>query len=183
GDSEGDGSLLRAIQREIVVDHEEKEEEEDDDKEEEEEEVEKESVDVKEMNVAKQSSENRVDGVESKKYSQFHNRTVPSPSVVHKVPPPVIKRASTVYSVPPSKDAYAEKEENFTHPQNKLQSLEDLVMWRDASRSTLVFGFGTFLIISSSYANDLNFSFISVVAYIGLIYLGVTFVFKSVIRR
>ncbi|KAJ4911129.1 Reticulon-like protein B21 [Raphanus sativus] len=164
------------VGQEIVVNHEEKEEEEDDDhkedQEEEEEEVEKQSVDVKEMNVAKQSSENRVGVVESKKYSQFHNRTAPSPSSVRKVPPPV-------YSVPPSK----EEEDNFTHPQSKLQSLEDLVMWRDASRSTLVFGFGTFLIISSSYASDLNFSFISVVAYMGLIYLGVMFLFNAVIRR
>ncbi|KAF8074411.1 hypothetical protein N665_1104s0019 [Sinapis alba] len=172
-------------QEDIVVDHhEEKEEEEEegDDKEEEEEEVEKQSIDVKEMNFAKESSENRV---ESKKYSQFHNRTVPLPSAVCKVSPPVIKRAASVYSVPPSKDASAdeEEEENFTHSQSKLQSLEDLVMWRDASRSTLVFGFGTFLIISSSYANDLSFSFISVVAYMGLIYLGVMFVFSAVIRR
>lgn len=96
------------VGHEIVVDHEEKEEEEDDDdkedeEEEEEEEVEKQSVDVKEMNVAKQSSENRVGVVESKNYSQFQNRTVPSPSSVRKVPPPVIKRATSVYSVPPSK--------------------------------------------------------------------------------
>ncbi|CAH8366068.1 unnamed protein product [Eruca vesicaria subsp. sativa] len=169
-----------SVCKEIVVsedeqvesgDHEEDEEEED--KEEEDKEVEKQSIDVKEMDFAKQSSDNnRVE-------SQFHNRTVPStPSAVRKVPPPpVIKRAT---SVPPSKD---EEKENFTHPQSKLQSLEDLVMWRDASRSTLVFGFGTFLIISSSYANDLNFSFISVVSYLGLIYLGLMFVFKAVLRR
>ncbi|CAN6993921.1 unnamed protein product [Brassica oleracea var. botrytis] len=161
-------------------DHEE-EEEEDDDEEEEDKEVEKQSIDVKDMNFAKESSENRD---ESKQYRQFHNGTVTSPSAVRKVPPPpVIKTETSVYSVPPSKDTYAEEEDNFTHPQSKLQSLEDLVMWRDASRSTLVFGFGTFLIISSSYANNLNFSFITVVAYMGLIYLGVTFVFKSVIRR
>ncbi|CAN7122049.1 unnamed protein product [Brassica rapa subsp. narinosa] len=168
--------------QEIVVDHEEEEEEEDDEEEKEEDkEVEKQSIDVKEMNFAKESSENRD---ESKQYRQFHNGTVTSPSAVRKVPPPaVIKRATSVYSVPPSKDTYAEEEDNFTHPHSKLQSLEDLVMWRDASRSTLVFGFGTFLIISSSYANDLNFSFISVVAYMGLIYLGVTFVFHSLMRR
>ncbi|KAL0729245.1 hypothetical protein Bca4012_025338 [Brassica carinata] len=165
--------------QQMVVHHEEEEEEKDEEEEEEEEEVEKQSADVKEMNVAKQSSENRVGGVES----QFHNGTVPSPSAVRKDPPPVIKRATSVYSVPPSEDTYAEEEETFSHPQSKLQSLEDLVMWRDASRSTLVFGFGTFLIISSSYANDLNFSFISVVAYMGLIYLGVMFLFNAVIRR
>uniref|UniRef100_A0A1J3CQF1 Reticulon-like protein n=1 Tax=Noccaea caerulescens TaxID=107243 RepID=A0A1J3CQF1_NOCCA len=152
------------------------------DHEEEEREAEKKSVDVKEMNVAKEDSNNRV-GVEIKKYSQFHNRTAPSPSTVRKIPPPVTKRATSVYSVPPRKDRFAEEEHHFTQPQSKLQSLVDLVMWREASRSALVFGFGTFLIISSSYANDLNFSFISVVAYMGLIYLGVMFVFKSVIHR
>ncbi|VVB16388.1 unnamed protein product [Arabis nemorensis] len=152
---------------------------------EEEREVEKKSVDVKEMNVAKENSNNnRVSGdVEIKKYSQFHNRTSPSPSSVRKIPPPVIKRATSVYSSPPNPTPTREEEVNFTQPQSKLQSLVDLVMWREASRSALVFGFGTFLIISSSYANDLNFSFISVVAYMGLIYLGITFVFRSVIHR
>jgi hypothetical protein len=33
----------------------------------------------------------------------------------------------------------------------------DLVMWRDVSKSAFVFGFGTFLLISCSYAKDLNF--------------------------
>ncbi|CAL9244027.1 unnamed protein product [Arabidopsis halleri] len=157
---------------------------EEDDEEEKEEEVEKKSVDVKEMNVAK---EKRVGGVEIKKLSQFQNRTSPSPSSVRKISPPVIKRAASVYSAPPnstsSTDRFAEQEDNFTQSQSKLQSLVDLVMWRDVSRSTLVFGFGTFLIISSSYANDLNFSFISVVAYMGLIYLGLMFVLKSLIHR
>ncbi|CAA7049729.1 unnamed protein product [Microthlaspi erraticum] len=152
------------------------------DHEEEEREAEKQSVDVKEMNVAKEVSKNRV-SIETKKYSQFHNRKAPSPSSVRKIPAPVIKRATPVYSVPPSKDRITEEGHNFTQPQSKLQSLVDLVMWREASRSALVFGLGTFLIISSSYANDLNFSFISVVAYMGLIYLGVMFVFKSVIHR
>ncbi|CAF1767264.1 hypothetical protein HID58_088163 [Brassica napus] len=157
-------------------DHEEEEEEE-------EKEVEKKSVDVKEMNAPKEDSKNRVVDVEIKKYSQSHNRVASSPSAVRKIPPPVIKRAASVYTVPPSTGTFAEKEENFTHSQSKLQSLVDLVMWRDASRSALVFGLGTFLIVSSSYANDLHFSFISVVAYMGLIYLGVMFVFKAVIRR
>lgn len=82
-------------------DHEEVEEEEEPEEEEEEDEeereVEKKSVDVKEMNVAK---ENRVGGVEINKFSQFHNRTAPSPSSVRKISPPVIKKATSVYSVP-----------------------------------------------------------------------------------
>ncbi|KAL1217540.1 Reticulon-like protein B21 [Cardamine amara subsp. amara] len=154
------------------------------DEEEEEKEVEKKSVDVKEMNVVKKVSNNRVvGGVEVNKVSQFHNRAAPSPSSVRKIPPPVIKRATSVYTAPPRTDSFADEEDNFTQSQSKLQSLVDLVMWRDVSRSALVFGSGTFLIISSSYANDLNFSFISVVAYMGLIYLGLMFVLKSLIRR
>ncbi|KAJ0266834.1 Reticulon-like protein B21 [Hirschfeldia incana] len=154
-------------------DHEEDEEEEG---EEEEKEVEKKSIDVKEMNAPKETNNNRVVDSEIKKYSK-------SPAIARKIPPPVTKKASSVHPVPPSRGTFEEKEENFTHSQSKLQSLVDLVMWRDASRSALVFGLGTFLIVSSSYANDLNFSFISVVAYMGLIYLGLMFVFKAVIRR
>lgn len=72
------------------------------DHEEEEREAEKKSVDVKEMNEAKEDSNNRI-GVKIKKYSQFHNKTAPSPSTVRKIPPPVTKRATSVYSVPPRK--------------------------------------------------------------------------------
>jgi len=32
----------------------------------------------------------------------------------------------------------------------------DLIMWRDVSRSAFVFGIGTFVIVSSSYAKDIN---------------------------
>ncbi|CAH8358737.1 unnamed protein product [Eruca vesicaria subsp. sativa] len=175
---------VKDVCQEIVVFADSKEDEQiHNDDHEEEEEVEKKSVDVKEMNAPKEDIKNRVCDVEVKKYSQSQNRVAPSPSAVRKLPPPVIKTAASVYSVPPSTGTFAEKEENFTHSQSKLQSLVDLVMWRDASRSALVFGFGTFLIVSSSYANDLSISFISVVAYIGLIYLGITFVFKAVIYR
>jgi hypothetical protein len=33
----------------------------------------------------------------------------------------------------------------------------DLVMWRDVSKSAFVFGLGTFMLVSSSHAKDLNF--------------------------
>jgi hypothetical protein len=32
----------------------------------------------------------------------------------------------------------------------------DLIMWKDVSRSASVFSIGTFIIISSSYARDIN---------------------------
>ncbi|XP_047327794.1 reticulon-like protein B21 [Impatiens glandulifera] len=66
---------------------------------------------------------------------------------------------------------------------SRLQSLVDLVMWIDVSKSAFVFGFGTFIIISSSYTNDVNISLISVVSYLGLVYLAVIFLSRSIIRR
>ncbi|KAG5020148.1 hypothetical protein JHK87_016003 [Glycine soja] len=44
----------------------------------------------------------------------------------------------------------------FPQTQSKLQSLVELIMWRDVSRSAFVFGFGSFIIVSSSYAKDIN---------------------------
>ncbi|KAI3801729.1 hypothetical protein L1987_29842 [Smallanthus sonchifolius] len=59
----------------------------------------------------------------------------------------------------------------------------DLIMWKDASKSALVFGLGTFSILSSSYTQDLHISFISVISYLSLIYLAAIFIFKSFIFR
>ncbi|KAL2929951.1 Reticulon-like protein B21 [Bienertia sinuspersici] len=67
--------------------------------------------------------------------------------------------------------------------QSKLQSLVDLVLWRDVSKTAFIFGFGTFIIISSSYAKDFNFSFISCTSYISLVYLAVVFFYKSFMNR
>ncbi|XP_019058546.1 PREDICTED: reticulon-like protein B21 [Tarenaya hassleriana] len=109
-------------------------------------------------------------------FNQSHDRTSSRPSAVGKVSPPAAKRATSGYTVPT-------EEQSFCRSQSKLQSLVDLVMWREASRTSLVFGTGTFLIVSSSYANDLNFSLISVAAYVGLVYLAANFVFRSILHR
>ncbi|KAK4712809.1 hypothetical protein R3W88_018716 [Solanum pinnatisectum] len=68
---------------------------------------------------------------------------------------------------------------NIPRQHSKLESLVDLVMWTDASKSALIFGIGTFFIISSSYTKDLNISFISVISYLGLVYLATIFLFRS----
>ncbi|CAH9093386.1 unnamed protein product [Cuscuta europaea] len=75
--------------------------------------------------------------------------------------------------------AKRENSHSTSNPQCRLQSLVDLVMWRDASRTALMFGVGTFIIISSSYSHELKVSFISVVSYISLLYLAVVFLFRS----
>ncbi|KAK6249158.1 hypothetical protein QUC31_020723 [Theobroma cacao] len=127
---------------------------------------------------------------EVKKLSQFHNRTAPLSSTLNKLPPPVVKRSTSVYTTPTkttkstpfsaSDDYHCQ---SFPHTQNKLQNLVDLVMWRDISKSALVFGMGTFIIISSSYTQDLNISFISVISYLGLSYLAAIFLYRSIICR
>ncbi|RAL37728.1 hypothetical protein DM860_000422 [Cuscuta australis] len=73
----------------------------------------------------------------------------------------------------------AENSHSISSPQCRLQSLVDLVMWRDASKSAFIFGFGTFIIISSSFSQELQFSFISMVSYLSLLYLVVVFLYKS----
>ncbi|KAL0904651.1 hypothetical protein M5K25_026780 [Dendrobium thyrsiflorum] len=66
---------------------------------------------------------------------------------------------------------------------NRMQHIVDLVMWRDISKTAFAFGFGTFVLVSSSYAKDLNFSLISVISYLGLLYLAVIFIFRSILQR
>ncbi|KAL8168110.1 hypothetical protein V2J09_009609 [Rumex salicifolius] len=75
----------------------------------------------------------------------------------------------------PGRDSDAKQRGPNTH--STLQM--DLVMWKHVPKSALVFGVGTFMIISSSYTKDLNISFISVTSYLGLIYLGISFLYKS----
>ncbi|CAL5359646.1 unnamed protein product [Camellia sinensis] len=73
--------------------------------------------------------------------------------------------------------------QRISQTHNKLQSLADLVMWRDVSKSAFMFGIGTFIIIASSYTKDINISFITAVSYLGLVYLAAIFLFKSIICR
>ncbi|KAG5243754.1 reticulon protein [Salix suchowensis] len=126
---------------------------------------------------------------EVKKVEQFNNRTAPTSSAVNKLPPPVLRRAtlyqnlakaSATSSIPFANEYQSFKE---TRRHSKLQNLVDLVMWRDITRSALAFGMGTFTIISSSYSKDLNVSFISVISYLGLLYLATIFLYRSLISR
>ncbi|KGN65248.1 reticulon-like protein B21 isoform X2 [Cucumis sativus] len=121
-------------------------------------EIEKESFDIKEINLP----EPKKIVNEVKKFHQIYEKPVPHSS----------------------KPTYTSKEyHNFQEKSNKLQSLVDLIMWKEVSRSAFVFGIGSFVIISSSYTNDINISFISVVSYVGLFYLAATFLYRSIIYR
>ncbi|BAT79851.1 Reticulon-like protein [Vigna angularis] len=98
---------------------------------------------------------------------------------------PTIRRNSTINRnfVQANSIPKAEEYRSFPQTQSKLQSIVDLIMWRDISRSAFVFGFGTFIIVSSSYAKDINLSLISVTSYISLVYLAVIFLYRSLIFR
>ncbi|KAK3121454.1 hypothetical protein QOZ80_8BG0653660 [Eleusine coracana subsp. coracana] len=89
-------------------------------------------------------------------------------------------------SSPPVEEEYEEIQGRPCAPSRnraRMQNIVDLVMWRDVSKSTLVFGLGTFLLISSSYTKDLNFNTITAASYAGLIYLGLRFLSKSILNR
>ncbi|XP_050208601.1 reticulon-like protein B21 isoform X2 [Mercurialis annua] len=121
------------------------------------------------------------------KVHQFRNRAAPpSPSItVNKQPPPVLRRAAIYQNLskPTPTPVRNNEYQNYPERHNKLQNIVDLVMWRDISRSAFVFGIGTFTIISSSYTKDLNVSFISVMSYVGLVYLALIFLYRSLIHR
>ncbi|KAM0021091.1 putative reticulon-like protein B17/18/21 [Helianthus debilis subsp. tardiflorus] len=115
--------------------------------------------------------------IEEKKIHHRNERSNLVSKTVRKQLPPVVNHQKT--SSKPNEFPL----QRVPKSHSKLQSLIDLIMWKDASKSALVFGFGTFSILSSSYTQDLNISFISVISYLSLIYLAATFIFKSFILR
>ncbi|XP_015892572.3 reticulon-like protein B21 [Ziziphus jujuba] len=120
---------------------------------------------------------------ETKKFHQIHQKPEPI-SINVKKQPPVIKRATlhTNYAKTTFRAA-SDEYRTFPESHNRLQSFVDLIMWKDISRSVFIFGIGTFIILSSSYTKDLNISFISVISYLGLVYLATVFLFRSIIYR
>ncbi|KAA8522877.1 hypothetical protein F0562_009300 [Nyssa sinensis] len=117
---------------------------------------------------------------EEKKFNQIHQKEIPISTIVKKQSPPV----SRIYPNPTKTTIPVSVEkQRIPETHNKLQSLVDLVMWKDVSKSAFVFGIGTFCLISSSYSKDLNISLITVMSYLGLVYLAAIFVYRSIICR
>ncbi|XP_049386173.1 reticulon-like protein B21 [Solanum stenotomum] len=137
----------------------------------------KRSVEVKEISVQEQNKLKKI-VIEEKRFQYNNKRQMPISSINMKQSLPTLVNANIHQSATRTK---SDKFQSRQH--SKLQSLVDLVMWRNVSKSALVFGIGTFAIISSSYTQDLNISFISALAYLGLIYLAAIFLFRSLIHR
>ncbi|CAH9147016.1 unnamed protein product [Cuscuta epithymum] len=55
------------------------------------------------------------------------------------------------------------------------EQIYDLVLWRDAAKSSLWFGFGSLCFLSSFFANGVSISVVSVVSQVGLLFLVVSF--------
>ncbi|XP_010540878.1 PREDICTED: reticulon-like protein B17 [Tarenaya hassleriana] len=61
--------------------------------------------------------------------------------------------------------------------------VSDLVMWRDAAKSTLWFGFGCLCFLSSCFTKGVSFSVFSVVSHLGLLLLGASFLSNTLRQR
>ncbi|XP_068499245.1 reticulon-like protein B21 isoform X1 [Phaseolus vulgaris] len=202
--SSDDASMVKCQPVHVVADsHDDDDDDDDDDEEEDEEEEEVEvddeeidiemeiqSFDVKEINAAEPKVVNVPEKQKTEKAlstdRQFHQKHERLPSVPLTVKPsPPIRNLSTINQKFSKADSIPKAEEYYSFPQsqNKLQSLVDLIMWKDISRSAFIFGIGTFTIVSSSYARDINLSLISVMSYLGLIYLAVIFLHRTLICR
>lgn len=142
----------------------------------------KKSIDVIEIGIPEQKAKKIV--IEEKKIPESNLGSAPTSTTVKKqttpvaIHPRIVSKPTKTEPIPVA-GGYC----SVAKRHSKLQSLVDLVMWRDASKSAFIFGLGTFVILSSSYTTDLNISLISVLSYAGLIYLAVTFLFRSLVHR
>ncbi|KAL9260119.1 Reticulon-like protein, partial [Drosera capensis] len=154
-------------------------------------EVEKECLDVKELNVVvvDEKCENEISDARRSNSNHISNlKSKPSVSsvVVEQIPALKNKPINVTGNFPKHRpNPIGDPDECQRNPEthSKLQSLVDLIMWRDVSRSAFVFGIGTFVVVSSSYTKEINISLISVISYLGLIYLAATFFYRSIICR
>ncbi|XP_024030538.1 reticulon-like protein B21 [Morus notabilis] len=163
-------------------------------------EVEKKSIEVKEIEKPIEEKPNKFvsdcevkkvnfERRQVKKFHQFQNQQKKAEPISLNVEkqPPVLRRAtlhsSFVKGSPTKSPPTSNEYHSFPETHSRLQSFVDLIMWKDISRSVFIFGIGTFTILSSSYTKDLNISFISVMSYLGLVYLAAIFLFTSIVYR
>ncbi|XP_059453863.1 reticulon-like protein B21 isoform X2 [Corylus avellana] len=121
-----------------------------------------------------------------------HHQVHRKPMATVKQPPPVEKRRTMYQNLSkptprhqnlskPTSSSY--EFQTFPETHSKLQSFVDLVMWKEVPRSALVLLIGSFVILSSSYTKDINLSFVSVISYLGLVYLAAIFIYRTLICR
>ncbi|KAH1076226.1 hypothetical protein GYH30_051916 [Glycine max] len=86
-------------------------------------------------------------------------------------------------SVPPSTPSPKSEEENGGDLDHVGQVVSDLIMWKDASKSTFWFGFCSLCLLSSCFTQGLNFSVLSALSQLGILLSGVSFFSNSICQR
>lgn len=119
------------------------------------------------------------------------------PAITHLVsrnkstdPHPIIYKETSVQApVPTKKSPYVPRrsrgtyKEEFSEGPDRIESMVDLIMWKDTPKSALMFGFGSFCVLSSSFTQDLHFSLVTFVSYLALVYLAAVFFYKNILQR
>ncbi|CAK9871949.1 unnamed protein product [Sphagnum jensenii] len=60
-----------------------------------------------------------------------------------------------------------------------LHAIEDLIMWKDVQRSSLLFGASCFFILSASFVKDMSCRVLTLTAYVGMIRLAAVFFHRT----
>jgi hypothetical protein len=104
-------------------------------------------------------------------------------------PHPIIYKETSVQAPVPTKNltcqqrrsrrTYRESSEGV----DRIQYMVDLIMWEDTPKSALMFGLGSFCVLSSSFTQDLHFSVVTFVSYLALVYLAAVFFYKNILQR
>ncbi|GMG98565.1 hypothetical protein Nepgr_000405 [Nepenthes gracilis] len=92
-------------------------------------------------------------------------------------------KLSLVASVPSSSICSTESSGDQGALDGLGQMISDLVMWRDAAKSSLWFGFGCLCFLSSCFTKGLSFSLFSVISQLGLLVLGASFFSNTLLQR
>ncbi|KAJ1384641.1 Reticulon [Sesbania bispinosa] len=93
------------------------------------------------------------------------------------------EKLSLVPFLPPSISPPKAEEENGGDLDRVGQLITDLIMWKDVSKSTLWFGFGSLCFLSSCFTKGLNFSIFSAISQLAILLLAVSFFSNSVCQR
>ncbi|OVA00336.1 Reticulon [Macleaya cordata] len=93
------------------------------------------------------------------------------------------EKLSLVLSVPSSSLSPSIQNDDQSRLNHIGQLMYDLIMWKDVSKSSLWFGFGSLCFLSSCFARSLRFSVFSAISQLGLLFLAVSFFYNSFSQR
>ncbi|KAK9284908.1 hypothetical protein L1049_024089 [Liquidambar formosana] len=93
------------------------------------------------------------------------------------------ERLSLVSSYPSSSSSPKINYDDWDHLDRIGQLITDLILWKDVSKSSLWFGFGSLCFLSSCFSRGISFSIFSAISQLGLLFLGVSFLSNSFCQR